>query len=146
MPASSIERRLRLFLFALAGALCAGTIVELWLQDHTQKPLQFLPFVLCGLGLLAVSAALVRPNRVTLWTLRGVMLVTGAGSLIGVYEHILSNLEVVRETQPALTGAGALWQALHGAAPLLAPGVLAIAASVALMATYAHPVLTKRAD
>ena len=31
--------------------------------------------------------------------------------------------------------------AIHGAAPLLAPGILALAAGVALIATYGHPAL-----
>jgi hypothetical protein len=68
------------------------------------------------------------------------------GSLIGVYEHIVSNLEVVREVNPNLAGVAALWQVARGASPLLAPGILALAALVAIAATYYHPALGHRAD
>jgi hypothetical protein len=141
----SVEDRLRLFLFGLSGVMCLGTIVELWLAEHTKQLIQFLPFILCGLGLAAVIAVLLRPSRSTLWALRLVMGLAAFGSLIGVYEHITSNLELVREVKPNLALVGALWQAAHGAAPLLAPGTLAVAALVAIAATYYHPALGNRA-
>jgi hypothetical protein len=141
MTSTTVEERLRAFLFALAGAMCLGTIVELVLANHTKQAIQWLPFALCAAGVAAVAAAWLRPNRGTLWTLRLIMGAAAAGSLIGVYEHITSNLEVVRETKPALALLPALWQAAHGAAPFLAPGILAMAACVAIAATYAHPAL-----
>lgn len=57
---------------------------------------------------------------------------------------MMSNLEVVQETQPTLAGLAALGKAAQGAAPLLAPGILALAASVAWAATYYHPTLGAR--
>ena len=41
--------------------MCIGTIAELFLAKHYEDPLQFVPFVLCGVGLIAVAAALRRP-------------------------------------------------------------------------------------
>ena len=146
MTSKLIEGRLRLFLLGLSAAMCLGTIVELWLTEHTKESIQFLPFILCGLGLATAIAALLRPSRSTLWALRLVMGIAAFGSLIGVYEHIASNLEVVREVSPGLGLLEALWKATHGAAPLLAPGVLALAALVAMAATYYHPALGNRAD
>ena len=137
----TVEERLRGFLFILAGALYLGTIVELVLANHTKQAIQWLPFALCAAGLAAVAAAWLRPNRGTLWTLRIIMGTAAFGSLIGVYEHITSNLDVVRETKPALALWPAVWLAAHGAAPLLAPGILAVAACVAVAATYYHPAL-----
>src|SRR5574341_367085 len=141
MTSKTVEERLRLFLLGLSGVMCLGTIVELWLTGHTKQLIQFLPFVLCGLGLAAIVAALLRPSRATLWALRLAMGVAALGSLIGAYEHITSNLEVVREVSPSLALVQALWKAAPGAAPLLAPGVLALAALVAMAATYYHPAL-----
>ncbi len=122
---------------------CLGTIAELWLAGHTKQPIQFLPFVLCALGLAAVIAALLRPSRSTLWALRFVMGIAAFGSLIGLYEHITSNLEVVLEVRPNAAMLEALWEAMRGAAPLLAPGILALAAITAIAATYDHPLLEK---
>jgi hypothetical protein len=141
MTAKTVEERLRLFLLGLSAVLCLGAIVELWLAEHTQQPIQLLPFALCGLGLAAVIAVLLRPARSTIWALRFVMGIAAVGSLIGAYAHIASNLEVVREVNPDLALVDGLWQAARGAAPLLAPGVLAIAALVAMAATYYHPAL-----
>jgi hypothetical protein len=146
MTHQQVARRLRFGLLVLAALLCFGSMIELWLQEHTQEPIQWTPFSLCGAGLLSVSAALLRPTRAALWTLRGIMPVVGSGSLLGIYEHLISNLEVVWETQPAIAPAEAVWQALHGAAPLLAPGILALAATLALMGTYQHPALQPAAD
>ena len=143
-PASRVEGRLRAFLFALAGAMCLGTIVELALANHTKQAIQWLPFGLCLAGLAAVAAAWLRPARGTLWSLRLVMGAAALGSLIGGYEHLASNLEVVSETKPGLALLPALWLAAHGAAPLLAPGILAVAACVAIAATYYHPALAER--
>jgi len=145
MTSKTVEERLRLFLLGLSGVMCLGAIVELWLAGHTQQLIQFLPFVLCGLGLAAVIGVLLRPGRSTIWALRFIMGIAACGSLIGAYEHITSNLEVVREVNPGLALVDALWQAARGAAPLLAPGVLALAALVAMAATYYHPALGNRA-
>jgi hypothetical protein len=87
MDTSTIAHRLRTFLLVLAGSMCAGTIIELLLAEHTEDPIQFIPFVLCGLGLAAVAAALLRPGRGTLLALRAVMGLLLVGSLLGVYEH-----------------------------------------------------------
>lgn len=145
MTSKTVEERLRLFLLGLSGVMCLGTLVELWLAEHTKQLIQFLPFILCGLGLAAVIAVLLRPSRSSIWTLRLVMGIAAFGSLIGVYEHIASNLEVVREVNLNLALVEALWKAAHGAAPLLAPGILALAALVAIAATYYHPALGNRA-
>ena len=53
MAAITVEERLRGFLFALAAAMCLGTIVELFLANHTKQAIQWLPFALCAAGLAA---------------------------------------------------------------------------------------------
>ena len=138
-------RRLRRFLLALSVVLLCGAVAELWFVEHTEDPVQLVPFVLCGLGAAAGVVALVRPGRVALWALRAVMLLVALGSGLGVYLHVESNAALERELNPGM-GAGQVWLgALGGANPLLAPGVLAVAALLALAATYQHPSLAGRA-
>ena len=144
MKTTTVEQRLRIFLLAIAGCICAGTIVELLLAEHTETAVQLIPFALCGLGLLAVAAALVRPRRATLIALRVVMPLLILGSLFGVYEHIENNLAFELEIRPSATASDVWLDALKGASPLLAPGVLGLAASLALAATYRHPALARR--
>ena len=137
--------RLRRFLLALSVVLLAGAVAELWFVEHTEDPVQLVPFVLCGLGAVVALVALVRPGRASLWALRAVMLLVVAGSLLGVYLHVESNLELERELNPGMPAGQLLLGALGGANPLLAPGVLAVAAVLALAATYQHPAVASGA-
>lgn len=128
--------RLRRFLLLLAAALCLGTFVELALSEHTETAMQILPFVLAGLGLLALLALLWRRSRATLLGLRAVMLGLGLGGALGVWQHFAANLAFELEIRPGATAAAVLPEALRGASPLLAPGILAVIAALALAATY----------
>ena len=141
MSAEIVVQRLRRFLLVLAGSLCIGTVVELLLVEHREDLVQFIPFVLSGLGLIAVLTALLRPQRATLRTLQIVMGLNILGSLFGVYEHVEHNMAFAMEIRPNTTTSAAFWEALSGANPLLAPGILALAAMIALAATYYHPAL-----
>jgi hypothetical protein len=137
MSASVTLRRLRTFLFVLAAALFAGTVVELILAEHTDEPLQLIPFALCGLGLSMLAVAWKRPGRGSVLALRAVMVIVAAGSLLGMWEHYEGNRGFALEVHPDAGGTGLIRSALTGADPLLAPGILAIAAAVAVAATYA---------
>lgn len=135
-------QRLRTFLLALSGLICLATPVELLAAEHYQEPTQIIPFLLSALGALAVLAVMWRPQRRTLLWLRGVMLSLVVGSLIGVYLHIDGNLAFAREVDPGATAAETWLAAFQGAAPMLAPGILALAGVMAMAATYHHPALT----
>ena len=129
--------RLQLFLRLLATGLFVGTIAELIVVGHDDDPIQFVPFLLCGLGLLALAAVWKRPGAIMVLALRGIMTVIALGSLLGVYEHIEGNIAFVREIHPHAGTATLVKAALTGGAPLMAPGILAIGAAVAIAATYA---------
>jgi hypothetical protein len=144
MTSAVIEQRLRLFLLVLATFLCVGTPVELWLTDHTKQTIQLVPFGLCVLGLLALLAVLFRPSRASLLALRVAMVPVGLGALIGVYEHFDANWEFALELNPKASTVSLFWTSLHGASPMLAPGILALTAVLALAATYYHPLLNAR--
>jgi hypothetical protein len=143
-PALSPEQvlaRLRRFLLALAGALFVGIVVELAFAGHTQSPVQWIPFGLCGLGLLGVVAAWAWPRRAVLLAARAGLGLVTLGSVLGLYEHIAGNIAFQLEIQPNAAVSDVIGKALGGANPLLAPGILALAALLAAAATYAHPAL-----
>lgn len=142
--ATRVEDRFRRFLLLLAACMCVGTIVELVLEEHYEEPTQLIPFVLCTLGLAAIIAVIFRPQRLTIWLLRVVMAVTIAGSLFGVWEHLEGNLGFARDIQPNAAESTVLLDALRGANPLLAPGILALGGILAIAGTYAHPALQRR--
>ena len=119
MPTTTVEQRLRTFLLWLAGSMCVGTTVELFLAKHYEDPVQFIPFVLCGVGLIAVVAALRRPQRARLLALRGVMSLLLLGRLFGIYEHLVNNFAFELDMRPSAVWSDVWFQALRGAAPLL---------------------------
>jgi hypothetical protein len=145
MTALRLERRLRLFLMTLSAFILVASMVELGLADHMENAVQLIPFGLAGLGLVAVGVALWWPGRVTLISLRLVMGLVGLGSVFGIFEHVEHNLAFAHEIRPTANSGQLLLEALSGANPLLAPGILALAALLALAATYYHPLLGQRA-
>jgi hypothetical protein len=132
---------LRRFLLALSGLLFAGTLIELSFINHAEEPVQLIPFALCGVGLFAVIASLLRPQRGTLIALRACMGLIAMGGFLGMYEHIENNVAFQLEIRPRSTTIETIAAALGGANPLLAPGILALAAVLAVAATYYHPAL-----
>lgn len=136
-----VNHRYRLFLFVLAGFIFIGSVVELALEGHTEVPTQWIPFMLSGLGIVAITAVLGWPNRKTILVLRGVMGFTALGSFFGMFEHLSHNIEFALEIRPNAVVSDVFFEALRGANPLLAPGILALGALLALAATYYHPAL-----
>ena len=135
--------RLRQFLLVMSALLFVGTLVELWLINHMEDPVQLIPFALCGLGIVAIILVMLRPRRAVLLGLRACMGLVALGSILGGYLHLEGNLGLHRELHPNASTGDLLMGALDGANPLLAPGILALTATLAIAATYYHPALTK---
>ena len=144
MSADEVLGRLRRFLLVLSVLLFCGAIIELWLVGHTEDPLQWLAFVLAGLGAVAALVVLIFPGRGIVRLLRICMAVVVVGSLFGIYEHVIGNVAFEREIHPDMPSGEAVWKGLQGANPLLAPGILAIAALLALSATYRHEITSPK--
>lgn len=144
MSSSVIEARYRRFLLVVPVFIFLGTIVELVLEEHTQEPVQYIPFILSIAGLIALGAAWFRPQRTTLRILQVVMVVVIAGSLLGIFLHLTNNFAFELDIRPNATPGDVFVDALMGANPLLAPGILALAAILAVAATYKHPLLSDR--
>jgi hypothetical protein len=137
-------RRLETFLHLLAAGLFVVTIGELWAEEHYQSTLQLVPFALCGVGLLALLGLRLSPSRPMVLLVRALMIVLIAGSLLGIYEHVAGNLEFAREVRRRADTMTLIKATLHGGAPVLAPGIFALGASITLAATYATTILAHR--
>ena len=146
MTDAVVLSRLRRFLLLTSALLFCGTVLELWLVEHAETAVQLIPFALCGLGVAAVVAALLRPRRATVLALRACMGLALLGSLYGVYEHVAGNIAFQREVAPNATTREVIAGAIGGGNPLLAPGILAVAALLAAAATYRHAALAKAHD
>ena len=140
--AAEVLRRLRKFLLVLALLLFVGALVELWLVGHTKEFVQWIAFVLAGVGALSVTMTLFHFGPATVRLLRVCMIVIALGSLFGIYQHISGNVVFAREINPDSSTSQLFWRGLQGGNPLLAPGVLAVAALLALSSTYRYEVTT----
>lgn len=144
MTSQAVAQRLRTFLLVMVIGMCVGTVVELWLAEHMESAIQYVPFVLCWLGFVAAIGALILPRRTTLLLLRWAMALVAVGGLFGMFEHFEHNLGFAQEIQPNAAMRDLLLDALKGANPLLAPGILTLTALLAMASTYYHPALEKR--
>jgi hypothetical protein len=133
---ATVEGRLRRFLLALAAVIAVGTVVELLLVPHVDEPLQWIPFAVAAAGLWVIAAVWRRPTAGRVRRLRRVMGLALAASLLGIVLHLRGNLDFLRETKPRATTLETAWGMVHGASPLLAPGVLALMAACAVAATH----------
>lgn len=131
----------RRFLLGLSGLVFAGTVPELIFSEHTETAMQWVPFVLCGLGVASVSAAWLRATPGLLNVHRWLMVLIAAGGLFGVYEHLRKNYLFEAEIRPNAGFWEAMGNALFGSSPLLAPGILTLGAVLALAYTWRHPLL-----
>lgn len=136
--AAEILRRLRRFLLLLTVSLFAGALVELWLVGHTEDVIQLVPFVASVVGIVVSLLVFFWPSTGTIQVMRIWMAVVVLGTLLGVYLHIEGNVAFEREVDPQATTSKLILQGLGGGNPLLAPGILAIAALLALAATYRY--------
>ena len=143
MNQSDILQRLRQFLLGVVALIFAMTIFELILLNHTEELLQWVPFVVSAVGLITVGAAWFSPGRITITALRWVMVIVALSSFVGVYLHFSGNLAFTMEINPSFSVADAIWPAMKGSYPLLAPGILFLAGILGLAVTYRHPLLTE---
>ena len=135
----STEGRLRRVLWAVAVATYLGAAVELVLVEHWAEWQQWIALVAVAVALAATAGGWRAPSA---GTLRAVRVASGAVlalSLLGVGFHLWGNLAFSREVAPG----DSLWEraadTLTGGNPAFAPGMLAVAAALALGATVGHP-------
>ena len=138
------------FLLRITGVVCLGTVVELLMIEHSGSWIQLVPIVSASVGLLLSMFALrdlsspigFRHSR----TFRGVMSALIVVSLVGVFQHVRANYLFVREIKPANGAGEAFIEALTGASPLLASGILALAGACGLMASRPPRVPSENQD
>ena len=122
-------------MLAIAALMTVGTLGELVLTEHMADPVQGVPFVLLGAGLAAIGAAIATPGRRTRLALRIVCGLMMAGSAFGIWEHLAHNHAFETEIRPGASASTLLWEAVYGASPLLAPGVVGVIGLLAAVAT-----------
>lgn len=141
MTHGTIEQKYRTFLLTMTAVMLVGMTGELLLTEHDESFVQLIPYGLAGIGIAAVLAVMHSATRVRLRTLQGVIVLLALGGVYGMYEHLAHNFAFELEIRPNATAGDVVVDALQGASPLLAPGVLTLAALMAAAAVYRHPAL-----
>lgn len=122
-----------------------GTVVELFLLEHIEDVNQQLPLYGLAAGVLAGGALLWRPAAATVRVFQLVMLAFVVLGVVGVWLHYRGNVEFELEMYPAMAGMELFREAMAGATPTLAPGLMVQLGLLGLVATYGHPALRRDA-
>ncbi|GGP08283.1 hypothetical protein GCM10012278_39380 [Nonomuraea glycinis] len=137
---------MRRALAALTAIAVLGAAFELFAERHWRSPQQLVPWA--ALALLAVAAVLLllKESRGLTRTIRVIAGAVLLASAIGVYAHVSANFTMgsfdqsLDGTWAGMSVVSQYWYALTkavGNAPPLAPGMLAQAALLVLLATFA---------
>lgn len=114
-----------------------GTGVELLFLGHVESLSQFIPLVLIGLGLAAITWHVLAESRLSLRMLRVTMVGLIAAGLLGVILHYRGSVEFQTEVDPSVHGFALFLKAMRSKAPpALAPGVLVQLGLLGLVCTY----------
>ena len=132
---------LRRVLLALLLFGSVGTLAELYLIGHFED-WQRVPIVLLGTSILSILLSVVRPSFATIRLLQSVMALVAVSGPWGLYFHYTGNVEFEREMYPSLEGLGLVWEAIRGATPALAPGMMILLGLLGLAYCFRHPQLT----
>lgn len=137
-----LERALRWIIVGLFYFGFAGTVAELWLLEHTESFAQWLPFLVLLGSAGAMGWAVLRPGPASLWAARLTTLAVAVTGAAGVYLHYRGNVAFELEMDPGLQGLALVRDALKGATPSLAPGLMIQLGLLGWAYTYRHPDLT----
>lgn len=117
----AIVRRVILVILLLA---MGGIVVELLLLEHFEDVWQLIPLVLLLLGLAVLGWHARAASASSSRALRTLMTLCVLSGLLGVFLHYRGNEEFEREQNSRATRWSLFREAIMGATPALAPGVM----------------------
>jgi hypothetical protein len=123
--ADSVLERLRLWVLGVLVLGLIGTVTELFLLEHDEQALQFVPLVLIGLGVVVLVWHYAAGNTASLRALQIVMALFVLSGFAGMAAHFNGSMEYQLELDPDMSTWDLLEKILHAKAPpLLAPGMM----------------------
>ena len=126
----------------LLGALAVGvmgTIGELILLRHIDKPAQWIPLAALAAAVPILIWHASSPSAASVRTLQVLMLAFAVLGVVGVGLHYDGNVEFERELNPSERGWTFVRKTVAGATPVLAPGSMVLLGLVGLAHAYRHP-------
>ena len=119
-----------------------GTATELILLEHVEDPWQWTPLVLIGLCWAVLLWRVLGGGAGALRAFQGLMVLFLAAGALGLVLHYRGNVEFELEMYPSRKGFELFWEALKGATPALAPGMMIQLGLLGLASTLRHPLLS----
>ena len=142
MPQTLSVIRASLLALLVLGLFANG--VELLLLEHYESAWQWVPLAMIPLALVASAVIAFRPTRGRIWGFRVVMTMLVVTGVLGLVQHYRGNVEFELEMRPNMEGFELFREAMMGATPALAPGMMAHLGLIGLVLTYRHPLLARR--
>ena len=129
----------RLILIAIVF-MSVGLSIELYLLEHYEGIVQFIPIICVSLGLI-LSLILFKFRNASIQILFHISLILMVASgLAGIFLHLKANYEFEKEIRPSINGMDLFMESLSGALPSLAPGSLILLALIG----YSYTLLIKQ--
>ena len=128
----------KLLLAALAVGVI-GTVGELILLRHFDKPAQWIPLAALATAVPILIWHASAPSAASVRTLQVLMLAFAVLGVVGVGFHYDGNVEFERELNPNERGWTFVRKTVAGATPVLAPGSMVLLGLVGLAHAYRHP-------
>lgn len=98
-----------------------GTVSELYLLNHYEDTLQFIPILSIGLLLLLVLVLFFYRSKFLHMVFKILLVLTALSGIYGSFLHLQANYEFELEMTPTLSGWDLFLESLSGALPALAP-------------------------
>ncbi|WP_369993959.1 hypothetical protein [Winogradskyella sp.] len=98
-----------------------GTVSELYLLNHYEDTLQFIPILSIGLLLLLVLVLFFYRSHYLHWVFKILLVLTALSGIYGSFLHLQANYEFELEMTPTRSGWDLFLESLSGALPALAP-------------------------
>lgn len=136
---STTVQAIRAILLATLVLGLVGTVIELFLLEHTEDAPQWIPIFLILAALIVLSWHALARDALTVRALQATMVAFIFAGMLGVILHYRGNIEFELELHPGSRGGGLFLEALMGATPTLAPGTMIQLGLIGLAYTFKHP-------
>jgi hypothetical protein len=152
-PQSAVESLLRRGVLTITAVVCLGLLVELGAERHWTQPLQLVAWAAVAATLLAAALVWTGGTSTRIRVARFLAVLVIVSAAIGVGAHVVANYDAgeldaeYADLWPSVSTPQRWWLAISktvGPSPPLAPGALAEAAALVLLATLRHPATTPK--
>jgi hypothetical protein len=147
-PEGGAAPLLRRGVLIVAGVTCLGLLVELAVERHWTQPVQLVAWAALAATLVAAGLVWAAGSSARIRLARVLAVVVIVCAVVGMGEHIVANYDAGEldaeygDRWSNLSAPQRWWLAISkgvGPSPPLAPGALAEAAALVLLATLRHP-------